>query len=61
MPPASDGTSRGFTVGIGLALREVRVRQWLRILGKALRPSEAELQDNPRARSAVLRVAEVLG
>jgi len=32
----------------------------LRILGKSRRASEAELAANPRARSAVLRVAEVL-
>jgi len=32
----------------------------LRQIGGAIRASEAELADNPRARSAVLRVAEVL-
>ncbi|MDD2722121.1 MAG: 16S rRNA (cytosine(1402)-N(4))-methyltransferase RsmH [Gallionella sp.] len=30
----------------------------LRVIGKAVRASEAELQANPRARSAVMRVAE---
>jgi 16S rRNA (cytosine1402-N4)-methyltransferase len=30
----------------------------LRAVGKAIRPSEAEVRRNPRARSAVLRVAE---
>ena len=30
----------------------------LRLVGRALRPSEREIQDNPRARSAVMRVAE---
>jgi len=30
----------------------------LRAVGKAVRPGEQELRDNPRARSAVLRVAE---
>jgi 16S rRNA (cytosine1402-N4)-methyltransferase len=30
----------------------------LRPLGKAIRAGQAELQRNPRARSAVLRVAE---
>ena len=33
----------------------------LRPIGRAIKPSEAELSVNPRARSAVLRVAEKLG
>jgi 16S rRNA (cytosine1402-N4)-methyltransferase len=32
----------------------------LKLVGKAMRPSEAEVSDNPRARSAVMRVAERL-
>ena len=32
----------------------------LRLLGKAIRPTEQEVEANPRARSAVLRVAEKL-
>jgi 16S rRNA (cytosine1402-N4)-methyltransferase len=32
----------------------------MRLVGKAVRPSEAEVSRNPRARSATLRVAEVL-
>jgi 16S rRNA (cytosine1402-N4)-methyltransferase len=35
-------------------------RPRLKPVGKAIRAGEAELQDNPRARSAVLRVAERL-
>jgi len=30
----------------------------MRGIGKAIKPSEAEVQGNPRARSAVMRVAE---
>jgi 16S rRNA (cytosine1402-N4)-methyltransferase len=30
----------------------------LKVIGKAIRPSKQEVMDNPRARSAVLRVAE---
>ena len=33
----------------------------LRLIGKAIRPSEQEISANPRARSAVMRVAEKLG
>ncbi|MBV8467354.1 MAG: 16S rRNA (cytosine(1402)-N(4))-methyltransferase RsmH [Burkholderiales bacterium] len=33
----------------------------LRLVGRAIRPSEAEVNDNPRARSAILRVAERTG
>ena len=43
----------------GLPVRHVETLGRLRVLGKSRRASEAELQDNPRARSAVLRVAEV--
>ncbi len=32
----------------------------LRLIGKPIRPSELEVAENPRSRSAVLRVAEVL-
>lgn len=33
----------------------------LKLIGKAIRPSENEISANPRARSAVMRVAEKLG
>lgn len=33
----------------------------LKIVGKAIRPTDAEKEHNPRARSAVLRVAEKIG
>ena len=32
----------------------------IRLLGKPVRPSAAEVADNPRARSAILRIAEKL-
>jgi 16S rRNA (cytosine1402-N4)-methyltransferase len=43
-----------------LPVRESRRGQTLRLVGRAVRAGEAELADNPRARSAVLRVAERL-
>jgi 16S rRNA (cytosine1402-N4)-methyltransferase len=45
----------------GLAVREAdRAPPALRLIGKAQRASAAEIAENPRARSAVLRVAERL-
>jgi 16S rRNA (cytosine1402-N4)-methyltransferase len=32
----------------------------MRTVGKAIMPSDREIADNPRARSAVLRIAEKL-
>jgi 16S rRNA (cytosine1402-N4)-methyltransferase len=44
----------------GLPIRDKQSTGMLRKLGKAIRPSRAECERNPRARSAVLRVAERL-
>jgi 16S rRNA (cytosine1402-N4)-methyltransferase len=52
-------TARGPKLPKGLPVTHVEAQGRLRILGKSQRASQAELQRNPRARSAVLRVAEV--
>lgn len=44
--------------GIPLTQAQLAQRTDLILIGKAIMPSEQELQDNPRARSAVLRIAE---
>jgi len=44
----------------GVPVRAQETRGRLRVLGKPIRPSESEVQANPRARSAILRVAERL-
>ena len=52
--------SKGEDIPKGLPLREDQIQrnQKLKLIGKAIQPSEAEIQANPRSRSAVLRVAE---
>ena len=52
--------SKGEDIPKGLPLREDQIQrnQKLKVIGKAIQPSEAEIQANPRSRSAVLRVAE---
>lgn len=47
----------------GIVLTEAQMRQdlALKLIGKAMMPSDAELAANPRSRSAVLRVAERMG
>jgi 16S rRNA (cytosine1402-N4)-methyltransferase len=44
----------------GVPVTEESLRPRLRLVGKAVRSSEDEIAANPRARSAVLRVAERL-
>lgn len=43
----------------GLPVMHVQAEGALRIVGKARKPGEDEVESNPRARSAVMRVAEV--
>ncbi|MBV7315749.1 16S rRNA (cytosine(1402)-N(4))-methyltransferase RsmH [Shewanella sp. NIFS-20-20] len=54
--------SQGEQVPHGLPVTEAEINRnrTLQPIGKALKPSEAELAVNPRARSSVLRVAERL-
>jgi len=42
----------------GLPIKHVDIDQKLKSLGKAVKPSEQEIDINPRARSAILRIAE---
>lgn len=52
--------SRGPVLPKGLPVTAEESRGRLRILGKPVRPSPAEVASNPRARSAIMRVAERL-
>lgn len=49
---------RGEEFPRGLPVRETEQRPRLRMIGKAIRPGVDEIDRNPRARSAVLRIAE---
>jgi 16S rRNA (cytosine1402-N4)-methyltransferase len=53
--------ARGVELPPGLPVRAHEVRTRLKLVGKAIRPSTQETARNPRARSAVLRVAERTG
>ena len=50
--------SRGATVPRGVPIRDQERGQRLRKIGKAQRASDQEVRHNPRARSAIMRVAE---
>lgn len=52
--------ARGQRLPKGVPVRHEQTHARLRVLGKAIRPSESEVAANPRARSAIMRVAEVL-
>ena len=49
---------RGDDFPIGLPIRFTAIKRRLKSIGKAIKPTEAEIAQNPRARSAVLRIAE---
>ena len=52
--------ARGAAHAAGMPIPESMLRRRLRPVGKEIRPGEAELARNPRARSSVLRIAERL-
>ena len=51
---------RGEQFPPGLPIKQEFIRPRLKRLGRAIKASEAEIASNPRARSAVLRIAEKL-
>ncbi len=52
--------ARGDDFPPDLPVTQAQLKPRLRLVGKAVRAGEAELEQNPRARSAVMRVAECL-
>jgi 16S rRNA (cytosine1402-N4)-methyltransferase len=49
---------RGDRFPAGIPVTELQRNSRLALIGKAIKPSRREVEENPRARSAVLRVAE---
>lgn len=52
--------AKGDSFPPGVPVRQDQLQPRLKLIGKAISPSDAEIDANPRARSAVLRVAERL-
>ncbi len=50
--------SKGPQLPKDLPIMDADIKQPFKLVGKAIKPSKAELQENPRARSSVLRVLE---
>ena len=50
---------KGKELPLDLPVRHIEIQSRLKVIGKALRADEEEVRRNPRARSAVLRIAEV--
>ena len=53
--------AQGERVPSYLPVSDEQLGRSMRLLGKAVKPSQQEIDENPRARSAVMRVAEKLG
>lgn len=52
--------ARGQELPPGVPVRDIALNRQLKIIGKAVRPGGREVAENPRARSAVMRVGEKL-
>jgi len=52
--------AQGASIPKGVPVRDVELCRRLRAIGQPVRPSPAEIERNPRARSAVMRTAERL-
>ena len=50
--------AKGAPIPRDLPIRDIDIPVSINLVGKAIKPSAAEVDANPRARSAVLRVAE---
>ena len=53
--------ARGENFPPGLPVRDSALNRRMRLVGKAVKASDEEVAENPRARSAIMRVAEKIG
>lgn len=53
--------AKGDDLPANIPVMESQLNKTMKLVGKAIKPSKAEVQNNIRSRSAVLRVAEKLG
>jgi 16S rRNA (cytosine1402-N4)-methyltransferase len=57
-PAGLERGERGVEAYSGRPISPAHARPRLKLVGKLVRPSEAEVERNPRARSARLRIAQ---
>ena len=50
--------SRGVSIPKEIPIEDTRINRRMKLLGRPIKPSESEIETNPRARSAIMRVAE---
>jgi 16S rRNA (cytosine1402-N4)-methyltransferase len=50
--------ARGMNFPAGVPVTQAELNPELRIVGRAIKPTLVEIENNPRARSAVLRIVE---
>ena len=53
--------ARGEHIPAGVPIRDSALNRRMKVIGKAARSSAAEVAENPRAHSAIMRVAEKIG
>lgn len=54
----AEGSPEGIKLPKELPIKQSQLQPRIKMIGKKQRPSAEEMEDNPRARSAVLRIAE---
>ena len=50
--------ARGVSIPKEIPIEDIFINRRMKLLGRPIKPSESETETNPRARSAIMRVAE---